>query len=422
MSEVLFSPEQWRHLFRETLREISYLPDPVARRYLREQYITRFRQNAFKLRIARKPPREDQDQDHDDDQKKKKKKRKPLVPYSSKPAVHLEAVLRRRANHFHHLIQRANEGYLNPLERVLLLAYGRIGPRRHALLRDLLRMEPEPQSPLLPTESKKNPPPQNTAEVKQILLAPRPFDDDWKPPTILIDLLRAQQKSKTVEDLRKGMRIKQLEPKVPEENAWGRPMPLVRRRNIRKKWFQNVTKSALPPLPEEDLKTLQGLIDGTVPWEPPVRRTRIQEQQPPSSSSPSYLDARFLACGPEKGPTFHRYASGRPHNITKRLMRRLWERIYTFVPLMDQHPTVPTRKTFTFTQKYVGGVVSVLNQDPAQAPEELFEGLDEVGRLVRPKKEEKSAAAAPPQQQDGDGDGSQDHAQNQGNDENHSRQ
>lgn len=392
MSEVLFSPEQWRHLFRATLREISYLPDPVARRYLREQYTARFRQNAFKLRRARNPPREEQKQDQDeaDANLKKKIKRKPLVPYSSKPAIHLEAVLRRRANHFHHLLQRVNEGYLNPLERVLLLSYGRIGPRRHALLRELLRMEPEPQSPLLPWTAKETPPPQNTAEVKQILHAPRPFDDDWKPPTILIDLLRAQQKSKTVGDLRKGMRIKQLEPKVPEENAWGRPMPLVRRRNIRKKWFQTVTKAALPPLPEEDLKTLQGLIDGTVRWEPPVRRKRIQEQ--PSSSSPSsYLDARFLACGPEKGPTFRRFASGRPHNITKRLMRRLWERIYTFVPLMAQHPSVPTRKTFSFTQKYVGGVVSVLNQDPAQVPGELFEGLDEVGRLVKPKKGEQTS-------------------------------
>lgn len=94
-------PTLWRSLFRATLRECSYLPDPIARDYMREHVVHRYRRSR--------------------------------ISHRSDPD------LARSARHGLSVLQRANQGYQRPLEKVLFMSYGRTGKRRHELLAELMK-------------------------------------------------------------------------------------------------------------------------------------------------------------------------------------------------------------------------------------------------------------------------------------------
>ncbi|KAL1850634.1 hypothetical protein Plec18167_007921 [Paecilomyces lecythidis] len=323
---VSVPPEQWRHLLRATLRECSYLPDPIARGYMRDHVRERYRHHASKWKNPTSIP------------------------------LPKQFNLRRAARHALSVLQRANEGYLRPLERVMLLSYGRIGKRRHELLEPLLTPEVPPDA----------------EAVAKMLQQPSKFEDGWQPPSIVVDLLRSQQKNGIIGKYGIRPQVKTLAPKIPAENSWGRPLPVSRRRNIRKRWYAAALDSLLPPLPEEEARLLQNLISGTQPWAPVKRRKGIT--QTPTTQS---LDAKFLVEGPQKGHTFSTFASGRPHNITRRFMRRVWERLSCMIPRMEM--TAPNRARFEW------GMPSrtrreMLTVDKEQASG-LFAGLNSDGKV-----------------------------------------
>ncbi|KAJ5360125.1 hypothetical protein N7517_009316 [Penicillium concentricum] len=282
----LSKPQQWRHLFRATLRECTYLPDPIARNYMKDHIISRYR-----IASSRSP------------------KAGPQAVHAARNAL---SVLR-----------RANEGYSRPLEKVLLLSYGRTGRRRHELLSKML-------TPEIPNDS---------LALKELLSRPADFSDDWEPPAIVKSLAASQMQNTVVAAVRIRPLIKQLEPPVPKEDSWGRELGQSRKRNIRRKWYNATLSSLLPPLPEKDLQVLQGLISGTIPWEL-VKRRGLNPQIPQtrSETEPGSELFRLLARGPEKGTTFAEYANGRPHTITIRLMRRQWRRLSALVPRQYWNP------------------------------------------------------------------------------------
>lgn len=261
-------------MLRETLRECSYLPDPIARTYMHDYVLSNFR-------------------------------KKPLPPSASQTKK-LEAAQRARKGLS--ILKRANEGYQKPLEKVLNRAYGRSGGLRREYLRQLC-----------------NEVPADTDAVKELVNQPLDYEDGWQPPAIITDLMKSQMSNGVVQSKR-GKPL--LEPPIPKQDSWGEPVSEVRRRNIRRRWYTKTLNSLLPTLPKEHQATLDGLISGDIPWAPPRRRKGKHE--PPQDNA----ILKLLIDGPQKGHTFGDYANGRPHEITTRFMRHQWRRISCLVPRM----------------------------------------------------------------------------------------
>ncbi|KAL1955227.1 hypothetical protein VTO42DRAFT_8886 [Malbranchea cinnamomea] len=332
----------WRSLYRLLLRECTYLPDPIAREYMHDYVRTSFRVFTY-------PPPD---------------KPRFTVKPAQLPKKH------RRARNLLSLLSRANEGYLKPLERVLLLSYGRVGKRRRELLRPLLREdnateEQGPQHDRKRLRASHGIPPLNFES------------DSFQPPSALMTLLKSQAKQREIVNSKLRPVVKQFTPPVPETNIWGRPTPKKRKVNIRKRWYATLLDSALPFLPERDLGILQGLATGREEWKPPKRRAKVGSGQAEPESRPA-LTAAFIVQGAPKGDTFEKYSRGRPHVLTHRFMRRLWKRVCTFVPRMAWDEKKRTWTIAWGLDETPRQPCIELNRDRAR---DLFGGLTKDGRL-----------------------------------------
>lgn len=287
-------PNQWRSLLRATLRECTYLPDPVARNYMHSHVISRYRAvSARHLKAG---------------------------PQMSQAAT--------MAKHAYSLLRRANEGYQRPLEKVLLQSYGRTGKRRHELLSDMLNSHL----------------PQDTASLKEYLAQMVDYGDGWKPPVIVHTLALAHMTHPVVTANRIRPLIKRLSPPIPATNIWGKELCHSRKRNIRSRWYNYTLSALMPPIPEKELNQLDGLISGTVQWKA-VKRRKTGTTSLPESDSGSWYESdaslfTFLSRGPEKEATFEEYANGRPHKITPRFMRHRWRRLSSLIPRPYWNPVV----------------------------------------------------------------------------------
>ena len=269
------------HLFRSLLRECTYLPDPRARSYMHNYILWSYRTYLPKVKEWRQP-----------------------IEFKR------QVSLLHRGRKWLTMLQRANEGYLKPLEKVLMLTYGRSGKRRRELMEELGAPEP----------------PQTHEEVAALSF-PKPYVKDWKPPEKVGALLRSQAKHQAWLD-RISAKVK-TKASMPVENSWGKPMPQSRVVNMTRKWYVKQVDHLLPPLPEAEWETLRSLATGEIVWHGPAqRRARTHDDS-------SRLLASTLLEGPSKGHTFRDYANGRPHEITPRLMRRLWAMVFKHVPVFS---------------------------------------------------------------------------------------
>jgi hypothetical protein len=237
--------------------------------------------------------------------------------HAAKKPTGTEADRARKARKALSLLQRANEGYQKPLEKVLFCSYGRIGERRHRFINRLLDLD-------VPTDTK---------SLKQLVDGPLEFEDGWEPPTIILSLMKSQMNNGHLSSNRVRPGVKSLQPTILEKNSWGQPTSRTRRRNMRRKWYLDALNSLLPPLPDQELAVLDGLISGTMPWAPIKRRKKV-----PSTATQEDTILGFLTDGPQKGWTFGKYANGRPHEITARFMHRQWRRISSLIPRMIWNP------------------------------------------------------------------------------------
>ncbi|KAL4974277.1 hypothetical protein BDW66DRAFT_140468 [Aspergillus desertorum] len=310
---VLHSREEWRSLLRSLLRECSYLPDPIARSACHEQVILRFR------RYHVDPKK------HDEDIEKLKTARREVGRWhgdAKSREVFIERMMRnyKEAKKSLSVLRRANEGFTKPLEKVLKFAYGRSGRRRAELLNKLLQDHGVV----------------NSDDVNALIAAADQFEKKWVAPRVATDLLRSQINNPYVSQISdRTIPIKGGKPPSDMKNAWGRRMPLKRGAHYRRRWYKMVLEALLPPLPDAQLKVLEGLMSGAISWSPPKRRS---SKRTASSADASDFDSKgamiqtVLSDGPPKGETFAAYRSGRPHNITRRFMFRLWKRISCLVP------------------------------------------------------------------------------------------
>ncbi|KAL4803189.1 hypothetical protein BDV18DRAFT_163245 [Aspergillus unguis] len=284
----LYSPEKWRSLLRGLLRECSYLPDPIARSACHDQVIQRFRRyHSERRRIIR-------------------------------DEVDRSLKLGKEARWSLSVLRRANEGYLKPLESVLRFAYGRTGRRRIEMMNKLVEADA----------------PKDTEAVQELVAGPAAYEDGWEAPTVITTLLNSQNNNPSVRQLSDRPYIRARRPPDSVKNAWGRKMPLCRRRNIRRRWYKSVLRALYPPLPDAELHVLNGLLSKDIDWKLPKKRFKQQQNSADAAFEDGKGDMllKILTDGPPKDQTFSEYQNGRPHTITRRIMIRLWQRISYLVP------------------------------------------------------------------------------------------
>ncbi|KAG8627091.1 hypothetical protein KVT40_004574 [Elsinoe batatas] len=285
-----------RHCYRAILREASYLPDPWSRRYVKLCAQQRFRKS---------PPRH---------------------PASARSAkLQLEYVVEDTRRHVR-LLVRANKGETGPLEKIMRLAFGRTGKRRHELL---------------------NP-----------LLGGCDYQDVAKPPILskaMHALLISQAMNKPPTTGRSNPRsLKATIPDYDQLNAWSHPVS--ERRAIRKAkvaLYDMFDRVQVPP-PEDQWDFLHRIIveGGTVPTAPEYRvRTEPMEKETEDETEDAVdgesttsnvktqlalLSRILLGERPEKREASDEYNNNsRSLTITPRLMRRRYQAVFAQCPRMQ---------------------------------------------------------------------------------------
>ena len=306
------------HLFRALLRQCSYLPDPASRKFLHKHVVSRFRDyhpsNVYSPSNGNGKTIELMQQ------------RRPTLIKTARKGVKY--------------LQRANDGHQLHLGKVLSLTYGRIGTRRHALLKSL-------KIPDIPVDQ----------EAVERLKDPREQNVP-QPSKQLMALIRSQAKRRVLYFDRPSHPA--IAPNIPEKNNWGRPMPVKRR------WYASTLDKIMPPLPEKDWHELRRLATGETPWEGSVPRR-----------------------GQDKKRVFKddlmRYPGllSSPHALTPRYMRRMWARIFGQCPLMTPNEKSRTGWHVKWGDMREDMKLVLPSENHGTTLSALFEGVDEHGKVVR---------------------------------------
>ncbi|KAF2842621.1 hypothetical protein M501DRAFT_925179 [Patellaria atrata CBS 101060] len=316
------------HLYRETLRECTYLPDPAARIYISSYVRSRYRTVKSKLLELQQKEKKD-----------KLLKQKLLARWTRALAS---------GRKYRNQLRRANEGEQECLKRVLLHTYGRAGERRYALLQPLLLADPQ------------------EIPIVQYRISPQ------------YSRLKALAEAQCQLGISSGLSRIPLKSSVasfPRNNQWARRMPVKREKNLLKRWFAQFLDKLFPPLPEDEWERLRDLASGEEPWEGPrPRRTGIQY-----NVSNLHPDALEMILAPRK-PTIERSNGGisRPHQITARYMRRLWQKVFSETPVLQWDTTRNDWKV-----KF--GTINRVKPTPKlpDADRLLFVGVSNKGRIER---------------------------------------
>lgn len=279
-----------RHLLRGLLRECTYIPDTFAATWAQQYILKRFRDDGFKAWEHRTDP-----------------------------------AYGRRLQHFLRnarvglgLLQRATDGERKALLRVLLMAYGRIGVRRHELMKPLKPIAPseEPEQATMAELRSKRP---GAEEVNE---------GEWEPyaPAFtpqMLALLRSQIQNPPPHLTRPVLR--RLRPQVELLNSWMRPMPRVRVKNKVKAWYASVLDRTHPPLPLQEWERLFALATGQQREEIKPRRSMA------TSAGRSALELVLMHGKPSTRQTF---GNRDAHNIRPRYMQRIWAQVFAQCPTM----------------------------------------------------------------------------------------
>ncbi len=335
------------HVFRALLRECTYLPDPSARQFFHAYIVARFHANKT----------------HPPSQQGRRSKRGTAI-------LNRRPQLLKKAQKSLKTICRANYGHFEPLSKILAMTYGRVGPRRHELMQRLTNSDPALA--------------ENTQELAQqlkglgleinfedpalaeILRGPEQWREDIakqevpQPSPQLDALIRSQATRR--ESLLPRKPLKRVTPRIPETNVWGRPTPMKRVRNIKRRWYADVLSRVMPPLPEAEWEMLRKKAFGEIYLQRPLRR------RGPSGES---------NIGQETYKSDDQMK--RPHNIHSRFMRRLWANVFQQCPLMKRDST----KSFGWHVIWsdVKTETGIGLDSMLVAYKDAFDGRDENGRL-----------------------------------------
>ena len=341
-------PDELRHAYRALLRATTYLPDSAARTYIHNYAVHRFRSVAHKIHS------------------KNGDSAKELVArYHDREKI-------RKVWQASRQLERAAQGNVTDLQKVLYLTYGRVGKRRRELVQQLL----EPEEDEFPKDQ---------AALEALIQKPPEREqcrhhDNKK----LQAFIKSQRFNHPIE--RSKAKLKVLAPKIPETNVWGRPVPLKLQASIKRRYWADTLERILPPVPRHEWDRLRDLATGAIPIDdPPPRRSRPLEV-PPEIKLLEYftlptnrhnldiegieVEEDSVSMSLEKNPN----TRGLKH-LTPRFMRRLYATIWSMTPTMSQDEI-----TKIWTTKW-GGARSAAHTGQITAPSakdmELFEGATE---------------------------------------------
>lgn len=317
------------HIYRSLLREATYLPLPNSRQYIKDYISQSFHRYHPKLPQPGNPKFNTQDGSLPPPSHRHIPIPIPMTLRTNNPlTLRRQTSLLHSARKFHSILQRANQGYTRPLEKILRLTYGRTGRRRHELLSEYMENFP------------KRPDVQPSTAPSTTNVVPGPISDkispDWKVPSSIEVLLDSQIKEQT-QFVRQGNNFRVRGPfkPMPELDIRGNSITKKRRKNMLHKWYLYNVRAVLPPLPESEYIELRDLVAGDTPMpKQPPRRPMAHVpvfSPPPDDTSPfatqqdqSLLmaEASLIANGPKPGPRAKDIINGRPHRITSRFLRR----------------------------------------------------------------------------------------------------
>lgn len=323
-----------RHIFRALLRQSTYLPDSAARSYFREYIIMRFRS------YNPRPP----------------------VPYSITSRLQEPSVkknLLKQARSGLAFLQRANDGHPSQLEKALAMTYGRQGRRRRELLQEFIQ-EPSPGH-------------NNLAH-----LVTSASSKDSSPS--LHERMRALFKSQRVQRSQKLSIPREIgiEPVIPKTNSWGRPMPIRRARNIRKRWYAAVLQRMMPPLPEKEWVRLRDLSSGQLQWERPIpRRKKGTSNEDKNINYSRSMASKLETLQSSKMRNWELKTN--PHQLRPRFMRRVWAKIFELSPLMTWDE-IQGRWVVQWGKLHVNQKSTVVLEEVVNTS--LFDGVNEKGLRV----------------------------------------
>lgn len=159
-------------------------------------------------------------------------------------------------------MEDVGNGDMEALKKVLLVAHGREGERKRILLKQLL----QPDEETLPKDA---------SALQELIDKPEGIGKKENIPSQkLYSFIKSQQENQPLE-LHKE-KIRQVKPKMPNENMWGRPLPTKLKASLEKKWWTVTLEKILPPIPRSEWERLRDLATGAVPLEAqPARRKPI---------------------------------------------------------------------------------------------------------------------------------------------------
>jgi len=111
-----------------------------------------------------------------------------------------------------------------------------------------------------------------------------------------------------------------LSPIIPEKNIWDRPFPKNREVNIRKKHFAKLVANCPAPLPIEEYERLERFTKGEELPKPPRRKSKLKPTEGPMVLTRQIHQNEY---------------AGRPHNMTPRSWRRIWQKIFSESPMLQ---------------------------------------------------------------------------------------
>lgn len=348
------------HLLRALLRETTYLPDAQARSYFRRYVVDRFR--AYQP----KPSTSDV--------------RLSVINQRTRP-------LQRKARKGLNYLRRANLGEPPCVEKILLIAYGRLGRRRYALLERLLQPDPVANAQEGVTAIPEPAPLQKIYHSNkrwlQFFDAPKKVSDSKH----IIDisnrypLLKTVLKSQVQQGIALGRDIKQPVLKTRIYNVWERPMPIKRARNDVKRWYAATMSKLLPPLPNDEWDRIRALATGDTKWRDSVpRRSPARELTPQLDGDHATSRGILLEGLALNKPSKADMPRGkqRPREFTSRMMRRLYARLLSLSCKLEFSNE---RNKWTAVWGAFRDIKPAVYSTPVD--EVLFAGVDKSGHSIK---------------------------------------
>ncbi|KAM0284024.1 hypothetical protein ACHAQH_002219 [Verticillium albo-atrum] len=357
MSQLPLSrPVHPLHLYRHLLREASYLPElcrPHVNHRIRERFRTT-RDNFKSFKWTGKPG-------------------ETLENAARETKRRTKAALWEGSRHLGRL-RAANSGDAARMQRILRLAFGRLGKRRRELMAGLLHQDPPSDTAALEARLSKLDLAREVADKsktgkKEPLLKPR-TPDHWDTE----NLLRYIQSQKRHQD----HSTPAVWPKNPLANTTperglsqlrtilDQPMPERRLRIKREVWWKTAAERLMPPLAKTEWDLLAQAARGELPVEQyktlprrPVAQTKDLETEQsrkswawnPYAEKPAFMVERpragrnvRLADHPEVGP-YGTNPQSRIRPLASRQLRRQYMQLWESSSFAEQDPTT-LKKSF----------------------------------------------------------------------------